>query len=370
MSRSTTKGNASLMFKEKSKNLKFVAEIGKNFINQSENNSTEKCLDNSKRLVDAALESGAHGVKFQTHAVDDEISSRLNYSSPHAVDFDRYKWVKLNTDLTPLEDFWSPLKEYCTSVGIEFITTPMSRGAAKKVNGLVQTWKVGSGDATDYLMMEYLLRTGLPIIVSSGMITLAELDSLINHVLSRAPQLTLMHCVSKYPAKASDLALDTITQFGLRYPDLDIGFSDHSIDDHNSVTEAISRGAVLIEKHFTFSRDHFGPDHKVSLTPAEYKEMVIRGRETEPIPYEFEINQSIFSRELQGGASELRKFFNKCLVFRTDMDCGAVVTEDNLVALRPKWIGAIGSECLKQVLNRRVTKSLKVDDPLKWEELA
>lgn len=352
-----------------SREIKFIAEIGKNFINNIENISTKICLNNAKALVDAAVESGANAVKFQTHSVSDEIFMGVSYSSPHAHDFDRLKWVDLNTSLTPLEEFWIPLKEYCSTIGVEFMTTPMSRGAAEKVSGLISTWKVGSGDALDYLMLRYLLRSRLPIIISTGMISLRELDSLVEYILPQTADLTLMHCVSKYPANSSELALDTITQFRLRYPMIDIGFSDHSIDDHKPVIEAISRGAVVVEKHFTFSRDHYGPDHKVSLTPSEYKEMVERGREVAPTPYDYNENAPPLSRELLGASTELRKFFNKCLVVREGVIRGNLITEENLSALRPMWIGQVHSESVDNVIHRSPIKDLEAGTPIRWEDL-
>ena len=176
-----------------------VAEIGKNFIQTQEERPVEEYLANAKALVKAAHEAGADAVKFQTHNVEDE---QLNISvvSPHFKGADRYSWVTRNTNATPLNEFWRPLKQYCDGLGIIFHSTPMSRGAAQKLNQLgVGLWKVGSGDILDFVMLDYLASTKKPIIMSCGMSTLEETDQSINFLKQRNADVILLHCVSKYP---------------------------------------------------------------------------------------------------------------------------------------------------------------------------
>ena len=121
----------------------FIAEIGKNFIQTEEDRPVEEYLENAKKLVDAAVESGADAVKFQTHEVEDE-QLNIDIVSPHFKGSDRYSWVTRNTKATPFEEFWKPLKTYCDNKGIIFFSTAMSRKAAEKLDKVgVPFWKVG-----------------------------------------------------------------------------------------------------------------------------------------------------------------------------------------------------------------------------------
>ena len=138
-----------------------IGEIGKNWI-MKEDYTTTVGLDEAKNYVRAAKESGCDFAKFQTHVLADERLKRHE---------SRHDWIAKNEALTPYEDFWVPLKAYCDKIGIEFMTTPMSTLAARKVNDLVNVWKVGSADIVDEELMEYLACTGKPIILSSGMST-------------------------------------------------------------------------------------------------------------------------------------------------------------------------------------------------------
>lgn len=156
-----------------------IAELGKNFIQTKEKKTTEEYLDNAKKLIKLAKESGADAVKFQTHNVEDE-QLNINITSPHFSGSDRYNWVKRNDLATPLE-FWQELKKYSEKLGIIFFSTPMSRGAAKKLEKVdIPIWKVGSADPLDFVMLDFLADTKKPIIISSGMSILKEIDQAID----------------------------------------------------------------------------------------------------------------------------------------------------------------------------------------------
>ena len=140
-----------------------IAEIGKNFIQTESERPVGEYLENAKVLVKAAKDAGAHAVKFQTHNVEDE-QLNITVVSPHFKGADRYSWVTRNTNATPLETFWRPLKAYCDEIGIIFHSTPMSRGAAQILQQLdVLFWKVGSGDILDFVLLDYIAKTGKPI---------------------------------------------------------------------------------------------------------------------------------------------------------------------------------------------------------------
>lgn len=352
-----------------------IAEIGKNFIQSQEERSVEEYLENAKRLVQAAHEAGANAVKFQTHNAEDE-QLNIKVVSPHFKGADRYSWVTRNTRATPVGGFWEPLKKYCDEIGITFFSTPMSRGAAKILNELgVKLWKIGSGDILDFVMMDYLASTKKPVIMSSGMSTLEELDRAINFLKRRNTEVVLLHCVSKYPCPSKDLNLRTIEFLRERYG-IPIGFSDHSLGI-DSALAAVALGASVIEKHFSFSRNFWGSDHKVSLTPEELKTLVagIRKLEQNPKKRREYLGKKIVKsgmgqggKSLQEGEAAFRPYFRKALVAGLDIPPGALVSPEMLYAMRPQaHAGGLPSEHYEEVLGKRVRRSLKKYEPITWE---
>ncbi|MBU0649363.1 N-acetylneuraminate synthase family protein [Patescibacteria group bacterium] len=341
-----------------------VAEIGKNFIQSEEDRSIEEYLANAKTLIELAKESGADAVKFQTHNVEDE-QINFNIVSPHFSGSDRYRWVSRNTAATPLE-FWQELKRYADELGIIFFSTPMSRGAAQKLEKVgVPLWKVGSGDVLDFVMLDFMAETKKPIIISSGMSFLGEVDRVIDFFKKINSEVYLMHCVSKYPCPAEELNLKTIEFFKKRYG-LPVGFSDHSLG-YESAVAAANMGASIIEKHFSLSRDLWGADHKISMTPEEFTVMVEKIREGVRIDL---IDYGVETKLLRDEEAVFRPIFRKSLVAGTDIEAGAVLTGEKIYAMRPQaYIGGLPSEEYKNVLGRVAKRSLKKYEPITYKIL-
>jgi len=334
-------------------NVFLIAEIGKNFIQTEEKQNEEAYLSNAKELILAAKNAGADAVKFQTHNVEDEQMD-LKITSPHFKAGDRFKWVSFNTEITPIE-FWREIKEYCDEIGILFFTTPMSRGAARKIESLVSMWKVGSGDMLDFVMLDYLASTKKPIILSTGMSTLEEIDKSVEFLKNRTDQLFLMHCVSKYPASEDDLNLGTIAFLRERY-NLPVGFSDHSIGHESSVCAA-NLGAKIIEKHFSMSRDLWGSDHKVSMTPDEFSKMaqlIKSGTKIETSNY------GAKDKIMLQDEAVFRPVFRKTLVAGRDLNKGEIVSKEDIYAMRPQGLlKGIPSERYDEVLGKKLNKDMK-----------
>lgn len=345
-----------------------IAEIGKNFIQTEDDRSVIEYLENAKALVKAAKEAGADAVKFQTHEVEDEVLD-IDFTSPHFKAKDRYSWVTRNTEATPLDEFWKPLKAYCDEIGITFFSTPMSRKAAMKLERVgVPLWKVGSGDVQDYVLLDYLIATHKPIIISSGMVSLAELDAVIAYATGKGASLAVLYCISQYPAPADYFNLATICFLKEKYPGLSIGFSDHSLGDEVA-RAAVAAGAVIIEKHFSFARDLWGADHKVSMTPDEFAAMVRRIRANDlvdPTPYWGEP-----TKELEGAQNRFRPYFNKALMAGEDIPAGSTLTPDMVFAMRPiSLAGGLPSERYPEVLGRITSRALKKFDPITRDALS
>ncbi len=352
-----------------------IAEIGKNFIQTQEERSVLEYLENAKALVRAAKDAGADAVKFQTHYVEDE-QLNINVVSPHFKGADRYSWVTRNMQATPLNEFWRPLKAYCNEIGIIFHSTPMSRGAAQILQQLdVPFWKVGSGDILDFVLLDYIAKTKKPIIISSGMSTLEELDVTMDFLKRRNADVLLLHCVSKYPCPPEELRLGTMDMLRQRYG-VAIGFSDHSIGIDVALAAA-ALGAQVIEKHFSFSRDLWGADHKVSMTPDEMKQLVdgVRAIEKNPARKAEYLKKDIVKRGMGTGEKVLqedeavfRPYFRKSLMAGRDISAGTVLVPEDMYAMRPqKFAGGLPSEQYESVLGKKTAQPLRKFDPITLE---
>lgn len=340
----------------KGKKVFFIAEIGKGFIQTKEEQSREEYLERAKELVKEAKKAGASAVKFQTHSYEDE-QLPMRVIAPHFNGVDRFTWVKRNTEITG-GSFWSELKKYCDEEEILFFSTPMSRGAAVLLSELnVELWKVGSGDILDFVMLDYIRNTKLPIIVSSGMSTLSELEKTINFLKEKSDKVAILHCVSKYPCSLGDLNVGTVEMFKNKFK-IPIGFSDHSIG-FVGVLQAVKCGATVIEKHFSISRDLWGSDHKVSMTPVEFADMVQAvNRGVDEVPTKKKIVGEV-SEELRDGGSEFRPIFRKSLVAGRDIKKGEEVKMDMLYAMRPQSLmGGMKSERAMELIGKKVRRNL------------
>lgn len=341
-----------------------IAEIGKNFIQTKEPQTTKVYLKNAKKLIDAAMKSGAHAVKFQTHEVTDEQAD-INVVSPHFKGSDRYAWVKRNTEEAPIE-FFKELKEYSERKGIIFFSTPMSRMAAKKLEKIkVSMWKVGSGDVQDHVLLDYITRTKKPIIISTGMVSHSELDDVVDYITKRKSPLSILYCVSEYPCPLEYFNLSTIEYFKEKYPKAIIGFSDHSVGDITIPLAAVKMGAQVIEKHFSFSRDLWGSDHKASITPKEMKELVDAIKRKEYQNIDTKVFYGKKNKELEGAKNKFRPYFNKTLVAACDIPAGTVITEDMIYAMRPRMhLKGLFSNLFHNILGKKVKRGLKKYEPI------
>jgi len=349
-----------------------IAEIGKNFIQSQEEKTIEEYLQNAIALVKAAKAAGADAVKFQTHNVEDE-QANIDVTSPHFTGLDRYRWVSRNTNMTPLETFWKPLQAACEEIGILFFSTPMSRGAAYKLQELdPPLWKVGSGDILDFVLLDVLRTSGKPIVISAGMSTLEETDKAIAFIREKTDQVVLLHCVSRYPCPPEDLHLKTVEFFRDRYQ-IPVGFSDHSVGIESAIGAA-ALGACVIEKHFSFDRNFWGSDHKVSLLPEELAQLVqgvARVREDDAYRASVlssEIVQKGMGTEakiLDEGEAAFRPLFRKTLVAARDIAAGELLKAEDVYAMRPQaYLSGLPSEAYPDVLGKKLAMALKRYQPI------
>ena len=350
-----------------------IAEAGKNFIQTEEDRPVEEYLKNAMQLVDEAASAGADAIKFQTHNVEDE-QLNINVVSPHFKGSDRYRWVSRNEKATPVDRFWKPLKAHCDKRGIVFFSTPMSRGAAMILDKQVGTnlWKIGSGDILDFVMLDYIRQSGKPIIISSGMSTLEEVETAVKFLREKNERVALLHCVSKYPCPPEDLRLKTIDFYKGRFS-MPIGFSDHSIGIEPDLV-AVAMGATILEKHFSMSRTLWGSDHKVSMTPEELRDLVngvngvIKDAGVKKVVLESDFakrGMGSGAKVLQDGEAAFRPLFRKSLMAGQDIPPGTVLKPEMIYAMRPQqYAGGLPSEHYEKVLGKKTKAALKKYDPI------
>ncbi len=355
-----------------------IAEIGKNFITSEEEQPVATYLENAKHLVDAAVFAGADAVKLQTHTVEDE-QLNIPITSPHAKGIDRYTWVSRNERVTPVEGFWKPLKLYCEEQGIVFFSTPFSRLSAQKLVEVgVPLWKIGSADILDFVCMDYMRSTDLPIIVSSGMSTLDEVKKSVKFLRAKNNRVAIMHSLSKYPGTPEEANLATMSLYHELFPGIPVGFSENSTGIEPSMI-AVALGATIVEKHLTIRRDAWGADHKTSSTKEEFKEMVevIRKIENDHIERERWLNhpkfKEIFGKKekiLEASEEILRPIWRKSLMAGQDIAEGTVLTAEMVYAMRPQqYTGGLPSEEYENVLGKKTSKDLKKYDPITFDIL-
>jgi N-acetylneuraminate synthase len=317
-------------------------------------------LDRAIRLVHAAKDAGADAVKLQTYTAD---SLTIDCDNECFVIGDASPWAGRRLhDLyeevhTPWE--WQPvLKRLGEEMGIEVFSTPFDPTSVDFLEREVgvQVYKIASFEVVDIDLLKYVAATRKPVIMSTGMATLAEIDRAVRTLRAGgAPAVALLRCVSAYPARPEQMNLATIPHLAQAFGCV-AGLSDHSLSGAVAVA-AVALGASIVEKHLTLSRAAGGPDAAFSLEPEEFKQMVAMIRETEAALGEV--------RYGVGVGEEGSVAFRRSLFVVEDIDRGEVFTRRNVRSIRPGH-GLEPAE-LFRVLGRVATQGLKKGTPLSWE---
>lgn len=293
--------------------------------------------------IDALAETGVDAVKFQIHIAEAESSSaepfRINFSYEDDTRYDYWERMGFTRDQ------WSGVKEHCENRGLEFMASPFSQAAVDLLETLdVKRYKIGSGEVSNFLMLEKIARTGKPIILSSGMSSWSELDEAVAFIREFGNDLSLMQCTTAYPTPAERIGLNLIPQFRERYPDLKIGLSEHTARIATGIA-AVTLGAELLEFHVVFDRRMFGPDASSSLTIDEVKQLVsaIRFLET-ALRHPVDKSQNA---EYTG----LKQMFEKSLAVNRDLPAGHTLTFGDLEAKKPAGMG-IAASTFREAIGR------------------
>jgi N,N'-diacetyllegionaminate synthase len=317
-------------------------------------------LGTAHAFIDAIANAGAHAVKFQTHIAAAESTPsepwRVRFSPQDATRYDYWRRMEFT------EEQWHGLSSHARERGLIFLSSPFSPEAVDLLTRVgVGAWKVASGEVCNTPMFDRMAATGLPILLSTGMSPIAEVDAAVERIKARDLPLAVFQCTSAYPCPPEKVGLNMIPFLQERYG-CPAGLSDHSGTIYPGLA-ACALGLELLEVHVTLSREMFGPDVVASVTTSELRQLVegisfIEKMKANPV------DKDAMASELAG----LRSLFTKSVVARMDLPEGSVLREEHLAAKKPGT--GIPAIHLSEVVGRRLRRQVSIDQLLSWEDVA
>lgn len=321
-------------------------------------------------LIDAAAEAGADAVKFQTFRAERLVVAGVEkaaYQRAQTGDGDQFSMLK-SLELAP--SIYARLAQRCRDRNIEFLSTPFDPESVDLLLGFgMNRLKVPSGEITNVPFLRYLASKDLPILMSTGMSTLAEVQQAVEVIAAERERhrfkgplrekLTVLHCTSNYPTEMRDANLRAMVTLRNAL-DLPVGFSDHTQGVVAAVA-AVALGARVVEKHFTLDKSLPGPDHIASLTPIDLARMIADIRAVE---------QALGDGVKTPRPCELpvRDLVRRSVVLKRPLQEGQVVSRDDLTLLRPGT--GISPKELPSVVGCRAARHLAEGHVLQWHDLA
>ena len=306
-------------------------------------------IEMAKQLIDTAAIAGVDYVKFQTFKAEKLVTKeakQAEYQQRNAADESQYTMLK-KLELSQAQH--EELVSYCKQKGVRFLSTAFDLESIDYLHSVnLGLWKIPSGEITNYPYLKKIAQYGEPVIMSTGMCSMDDVEQAINVLLKNGltkEQITLLHCNTEYPTPMQDVNLKAMLQlrdkFGVK-----VGYSDHTKGIEVPIA-AVALGAEVIEKHFTLDRNLPGPDHKASLESNELKAMVDAIRN---------IEQALGDGQKHVSASEGKNIAiaRKSIVAAKDIKRGELLTEENLTTKRPgsgispmRWEEVIGTKAIR-----------------------
>jgi pseudaminic acid synthase len=315
-------------------------------------------FEQAVKIIHAAKKTGADAVKLQTYTPDTiTLDCDNDYFRIKGTIWEGKNLYELYGEAyTPWE--WQPkLKKIANDLGMDLFSTPFDHTAVDFLEKMdVPVYKVASFELVDIPLLRKIAQTSKPIIMSTGMATLAEIDEAVNAIREEGGnQLALMKCTSAYPASPDEMNLWTIPHMAEAFG-VPTGLSDHTLGITVPVV-AVALGACIIEKHFTLSRKDSGPDCAFSLEPHEFKEMVdaIRIAKKALGKISYEINEK----------QKESRVFRRSLFVVKDINKGEKFTNDNVRSIRPGH--GLHTRYLKDITGKIAIRDIKLGNPFTWE---
>jgi len=308
-------------------------------------------------IIHAAKEAGADCIKIQTYTPDTmTIDSDKEYFKIEKGTWQGENLYSLYSKAYTPWEWQARLKEEADKVGIDFLSTPFDKTAVDFLEQLnVEFYKIASFEIVDIPLLKYVASKKKPIIISTGMATLGEIEEAVFAVKSQGnAEICLLKCSSAYPAVPEDMNLKTLTHLEETFG-FPVGLSDHTLGTVSAIV-AVAMGAKIIEKHFCLSREIETPDSSFSMEPAEFKKMVMDIRTAEQALGE--ISYDLSEEEKNS------RIFRRSIFAVKDIKKGEVFTEDNIRVIRPGY--GLLPKYYDQLLGRKAKKDIEKGTPLDW----
>lgn len=327
-----------------------IAELSANHMND---------FDIAVKTIEAMVDAGADAVKFQTFTPDTITIDCDNeyFHIKQGTVWDGQILHELYEDAY-MPWVWQPkLKKVAEDLGLIVFSSPFDKTSVDFLEDMdVPAYKIASFEIMDIPLIEYVASKGKPIIISTGIASLEDIELAVKTCLDTGnDKIALLKCTSSYPAPLEEINLNTIPDIKDKFGVV-VGLSDHTLGGEVS-TAAVALGASIIEKHFILDRNMGGPDSEFSMEPQEFKQMVDSIRNVEKALGEV-------SYELSDKMKSNREFSRSLFVVK-DMKKGEIITEDNVRSIRPGF--GLHPKYLKEILGKRINKDLKKGTPFKLE---
>lgn len=310
-------------------------------------------------FIDAIARAGADAVKFQTHIASAESTPqepwRVKFSRQDAT---RYEYWK-RMEFTPEQ--WQGLADHAKEKNLIFLSSPFSIKAAELLEKIgMPAWKIASGETGNTQLLNHILKTKLPILLSTGMSAIEEIDATVKLVQNADVELAVMQCTTAYPCPPEKIGLNMIPFFRERYG-CAVGLSDHSGTIYAGLAAA-ALGIEALETHVTFSREMFGPDVPASVTLEELKQL------TEGVRFIERMRSNPMDKDgFAQDALPLRRMFTKSIVAAMDIKTGTALEERHLALKKPGT--GLTSDRLPDILGRRLLRDVHADEQILREDI-
>lgn len=321
--------------------------------------SHDGSLGMAHAFIDAIANAGADAVKFQTHIAAAESTLRepwrIKFSRQDATRYDYWKRM----EFTPEQ--WQGLADHSREKGLIFLSSPFSIEAVELLEKIgMPAWKIASGEVNNKILLEKILETRKPILLSTGMSLLSEIDAAVSQIRKANVKYAVMQCSTAYPCPPEKIGLNLIPLLRERYQGA-VGLSDHSGTIYPGLA-AVTLGIEVLELHVAFSREMFGPDVPASVTTGELKQLVEGVRFIEKMR-SHPVDKDLFA----GEAAPLRQLFIKSIVAAANLKKGILLEEKHLALKKPGT--GLPAENMKDLLGRRLTRDISADEQLSLQDV-
>ncbi|MEY3788588.1 MAG: hypothetical protein RIQ94_144 [Pseudomonadota bacterium] len=321
-------------------------------------------LERAKELIYLAAEAGANAAKFQ-HFKAETIVSDLGFKTMGGQQSHQANWKKsvfeVYKDASVNLEWTTTLKETCNEAGITFFTSPYSIDIVEYIDPYVPAYKIGSGDITWIEMIQHIASKQKPYIMASGASTISDVLLAVSAGLAINPMLCLMQCNTNYTASLENfkyIQLNVLQVYRQMFPNLVLGLSDHT-PGLATVLGAVTLGARMIEKHFTDDINRSGPDHKFSMNPSSWRDMVDRTRELENA-----LGCGI--KQIEDNEKETVVIQRRAIRATIDLPAGTILNSEHITVLRPCPEDGLPPYLVNKLIGKRLRHNLKVGEHLRW----